>query len=38
VRDVFPVFALWLAQDVGNDKAAMTIGRYAPFFRDAAQQ
>ena len=38
VRDAFPVFALWLAQDVGNDKAAMTIERYAPFFRVAAQQ
>lgn len=38
VRDAFPAFALWLAQDVGNDKAAMTIERYAPFFRVAAQQ
>lgn len=38
IRDAFPVFALRLAQDVGNDKAAMTIERYTPFFRVAAQQ
>lgn len=32
------MFAEWLAQDIGNDKAAMTLLRYLPFFVEASER
>ena len=37
-RTAFERFALWLGQDIGHAKAAMTLKRYAPFFCEAAKQ
>lgn len=36
LRYAFRLFAAWLATDIGNDKAAMNVERYAPFFQEAA--
>lgn len=38
MADHFNAFAIWLGQDVGAHKAAITLNRYLPFFLDIEKQ